>query len=577
MTYYKDRYSNTFYDNIHNIINPGDVVPQVPMYHDPKTKNGWDFVRFGVDHYFPSGNFNVKVETAGENNKLKSKNVYGNVDAKYYTLLKEEISSQKNVLLYDEIEHIIDLLVELVGDREYYSKSYAKLINVALHKGMSEYGVEYRKYAREILGATDKQIDAALVTGDLWANTLHNNIVRISWIADFKIGELLYKVHDDLKWICALTLLEYGEEPLVLVNQSIIDFVNDVSNRAKILFESCPRISISLRETAVNVIEGAASTIMGYLQLASKKSGVVVSHQPAFYASWLYSFTSVEMCALFEVNNPLLTVACPVDIYFYDTTGAVVASVVDDTIINTSEDIVITLVDDVKTISFPDDTYRIEIVPVAEGSMDVAVANLDNTGSEVQKQYFNNITLNTSLEYELIRTVDENGTVTYQLLDSYNQTVADESTITGDIQTIHTQIEVIGNGAAVCEEYVSPGTYITLTAVSEKNEAFIGWYIGSELVSTSEAYSFFANESQTYVARFTENAAILDSLTGDLNGDGVVDTADVALISDWFAGKYASLPFDTAVADFNGDGMFTRADGMYLARAVAGWDGYKLP
>lgn len=96
------------------------------------------------------------------------------------------------------------------------------------------------------------------------------------------------------------------------------------------------------------------------------------------------------------------------------------------------------------------------------------------------------------------------------------------------------------------------------------------------MISTSEMYSFFAETSQTIDARFTENAVIMRGISGDLNGDGIVDTADVALISDWFAGKYAEIPFDTTIADFTGDGVFTRADGMYLARAVAGWDGYVL-
>ena len=35
--------------------------------------------------------------------------------------------------------------------------------------------------------------------------------------------------------------------------------------------------------------------------------------------------------------------------------------------------------------------------------------------------------------------------------------------------------------------------------------------------------------------------------------------------------------FDPEMADCNGDGKFTRADGMYLARALAGWEGYTLP
>ncbi len=577
LDYFKEYYTDTFYDNIHNIINPGDVVPQVPMYHDAASQNGWSFVRFGVDHYFPSGNFSVKVNTSNEKGqKLKSRDVYNRVNDAFYSLQKYEIDSKVNVALEDEIQHVIDLLVELVGDREQYANSYSKLINAALHQSMSEYGVACRQYAHEVLNKDDNQIDVALAVGEAYANAIHNNIVKISWIADYKIGELLYTLHDDLKWICALTYLEYGENVLRTVNQSIIDFVNDASNRAKILFESSPQLSLSLKDTALNVIEGAASTIAGYLQLFSKDSGLYVSHQPALYASWLYSFTPAEMCALFhEIYNPLLTVACPVDVYFYDDTGVLVASVVGDTITNNTEDIQITLIDDVKTIAFPDATYRIEIVPVAEGNMDVSVTNIDNTGSEVQKQYFNDVTLDTSLEYELIRTVDENGTVIYQLLDSYNNAVATESTITGEIQTIHTQVEVMGHGTVVYQEYVSPGTYVTITAIPNEGEAFIGWYIDSQLISTTAAYSFFAEESQVFTAKFTTGAAVQEPLLGDVNADGMVDKNDSILLQQYFAGWPKSI--DPSTADVNQDGVLTRADAMILARYLAKWAGYDLP
>ncbi|MBQ3179041.1 MAG: leucine-rich repeat protein [Clostridia bacterium] len=70
--------------------------------------------------------------------------------------------------------------------------------------------------------------------------------------------------------------------------------------------------------------------------------------------------------------------------------------------------------------------------------------------------------------------------------------------------------------------------------------------------------------------------AVMLTPVGDLTGNGTVDQEDVSMISDWFAGKYAEVPFETYKADFNGDGKFSRADGMYLARALAGWEGYTL-
>ncbi len=67
---------------------------------------------------------------------------------------------------------------------------------------------------------------------------------------------------------------------------------------------------------------------------------------------------------------------------------------------------------------------------------------------------------------------------------------------------------------------------------------------------------------------------LYSDISGDLTGDGVVDTADLTLLQNYFSGRTAI--FDSAKADFNHDHSFTRADVMYLARALAKWDGYTL-
>lgn len=60
----------------------------------------------------------------------------------------------------------------------------------------------------------------------------------------------------------------------------------------------------------------------------------------------------------------------------------------------------------------------------------------------------------------------------------------------------------------------------------------------------------------------------------DLTGDGKIDADDLSLLLDYFSGK--DVTFDLTKADFDGDGVFTRADVMYLARALANWAGYVL-
>lgn len=61
----------------------------------------------------------------------------------------------------------------------------------------------------------------------------------------------------------------------------------------------------------------------------------------------------------------------------------------------------------------------------------------------------------------------------------------------------------------------------------------------------------------------------------DLTGDGSIGADDLTLLTDYFTGK-SDQSFDPLKADFDHDGAFTRADAMYLARALAGWNGYSI-
>lgn len=65
-------------------------------------------------------------------------------------------------------------------------------------------------------------------------------------------------------------------------------------------------------------------------------------------------------------------------------------------------------------------------------------------------------------------------------------------------------------------------------------------------------------------------------VVGDVNGDGEVNRADRIYLARAIAGWDGYELPPASVADFNGDGEVNRADRIYLARAIAGWDGYDL-
>lgn len=74
----------------------------------------------------------------------------------------------------------------------------------------------------------------------------------------------------------------------------------------------------------------------------------------------------------------------------------------------------------------------------------------------------------------------------------------------------------------------------------------------------------------------TFHVVVASQVKGDANGDGEVNRADRIYLARAIAGWDGYELPPASVADFNGDGEVNRADRIYLARAIAGWDGYDL-
>ena len=62
-------------------------------------------------------------------------------------------------------------------------------------------------------------------------------------------------------------------------------------------------------------------------------------------------------------------------------------------------------------------------------------------------------------------------------------------------------------------------------------------------------------------------------LKGDSNGDGKISKADGMLLARYIAG-WDGIVIDLDSADINNDGKISKADGMILSRYIAGWEGY---
>lgn len=112
------------------------------------------------------------------------------------------------------------------------------------------------------------------------------------------------------------------------------------------------------------------------------------AHAMATYFSWMDSCTSEE---LFGSPNTMTKnwykraiIACPVDVFVYDETGELVASVIDETVHH--DGLAISVEDGVKTVDLPgDQNYSVEIIATGDGSVDYTVSEYLVSGNSVEE------------------------------------------------------------------------------------------------------------------------------------------------------------------------------------------------
>jgi len=98
--------------------------------------------------------------------------------------------------------------------------------------------------------------------------------------------------------------------------------------------------------------------------------------------------------------SKILTAACPVDLYIYDSANVLVGSVINN-VPAVARSLTIVVMDDVKHIYFyGDENYRIEYIGNDAGSMDVTVTEFDADGNAVRDVYFYDVPLTHGLTYE---------------------------------------------------------------------------------------------------------------------------------------------------------------------------------
>lgn len=208
-------------------------------------------------------------------------------------------------------------------------------------------------------------------------------------------------------------------------------------------------------------------------------------------------------------------VNCPIDVTVKNESNEIIGQIINNEIVQQPENNITMAVNgDSKTFILPAEAeYTVELTGNAEGTMDYSICEIDPDMGEVSRTYYSNVSVNDSVTYTQEIT-EGSQTASFELRDEDNNIVKTTGILNEEeIQQLSVDVTIDGIGSADGFENLSPGDYVSLEAIADENNEFLGWYnMDGSLISIDNVYSFSIQENQHFVAKFT---------------DVVVDTTDI--------------------------------------------------
>lgn len=204
--------------------------------------------------------------------------------------------------------------------------------------------------------------------------------------------------------------------------------------------------------------------------------------------------------------------ACPVNVYVYDQSDNVVASVVDGRVSCNAENVMIALLGDEKIFRFYDNAnYRVKYVGYDNGNMDVTISEFGESENPVRAVNYYDVPLTQQATYALVAENEamkpyalektSDGTVVKHDYDSMDNTVAHT------IQAISGTLEQ--NGEIFAEAIAQKGEALTLSAYVPEGCHFVRWE-----VSTGDAVIKDSASAHTDFIMGNENSVVTAIITG---------------------------------------------------------------
>lgn len=258
--------------------------------------------------------------------------------------------------------------------------------------------------------------------------------------------------------------------------------------------------------------------------------------------------------------------ACPVDVYVYDQSNNVVASVIDGRVSCSKDDVMIALVDNQKIIRFYDGAdYRIEYIGYNTGDMDITITEFNGNENIQRTVNYYDLALTNGKTYSM----DANDEILkpYDLVDKASNSTVQHDYDSLDTNAAHTIKIVSGtlqqSGELFAETTASKGETLQLNAYVPDGYEFVRW-------ESSSANALIANINSvnttlimpdedlavTAIMRETSSPGATHTVTFNPNGGTVSLSTAITTPS----GKLTTMP-TPILSGYTFDGWFTLASG----------------
>ena len=230
------------------------------------------------------------------------------------------------------------------------------------------------------------------------------------------------------------------------------------------------------------------------------------AHYPETYLAAMQCLTREQLTG---ANRKMLKgiVNCPVDVTITDYEGSVVGRTINDQVDENIENgITMTVEGDSKTFYLPKDMeFNIKLTGNDNGIMDYSLCEYDPDTGETGRAYYQDIPVNTGVSFtqEVFcdARVDE-----VPLKDRADNIVSPTKVMDNtEIGTLSVDVSVEGIGSANSMIGLTEGDHVTVSAVTDENNEFLGWYDELGRFITKDAdYSFSIHENEKLTAKFTD-------------------------------------------------------------------------